>query len=269
MVVTDIDGTLLDEQGEVTPRARAVLKELERRGVPVVLCTGRGPISTEPLYRALGLRTPAITHNGALTYQPGRPEPILHHPIPGPVALQLVDCIRAVSPETNIGVSVLDRWYVDRIDERIAARLAAGSLPAAPVTGDVKLAIAAEADGISTLYYRGDERMRRAVQAQLAARGLDGEVAATSSGFALVEYLAAGVSKGAAVRALAAAMGIPREQVVALGDMETDIPLLQAAGLGIAMGNADPAVKGAAAVVAGPNSADGWAAAIERYVLAG
>lgn len=84
-----------------------------------------------------------------------------------------------------------------------------------------------------------------------------------------MEMLAQDVNKGAALRALAAAvLRVPMECTQALGDEENDIPALQAAGLGIAMGNASDHTKRLAGAVTGPNSADGWDEAVEKHVLA-
>jgi hydroxymethylpyrimidine pyrophosphatase-like HAD family hydrolase len=84
-----------------------------------------------------------------------------------------------------------------------------------------------------------------------------------------VEGLAAGVSKGAAAERLAARLGVAREQVMALGDGGNDLAMVEWAGLGVAMGNAAPAVRAAADVVAPTQAEDGAAWAIERYALNG
>lgn len=108
---------------------------------------------------------------------------------------------------------------------------------------------------------------RPAVEAALAKAGLAQHLYVTSAG-GIVDMVANGVNKGAALRALVAILGVPMEQTLALGDDENDIPLLQAAGLGVAMGNARDEIKAVADVVTRSNGEDGWAAAIEQYILA-
>jgi hydroxymethylpyrimidine pyrophosphatase-like HAD family hydrolase len=84
-----------------------------------------------------------------------------------------------------------------------------------------------------------------------------------------VEGLAASVSKGAAAERLAARLGVARDEVMALGDGGNDLAMVKWAGLGVAMGNAAPAVQAAADVIAPTQAEDGAAWAIERYALNG
>jgi hydroxymethylpyrimidine pyrophosphatase-like HAD family hydrolase len=81
------------------------------------------------------------------------------------------------------------------------------------------------------------------------------------------ELTALGISKGSALAALAARMGIAREQVVAIGDHENDLPMIEWAGLGLAMGNAIPAARALADAVIPSVQEAGVAWAIERYIL--
>ncbi len=81
------------------------------------------------------------------------------------------------------------------------------------------------------------------------------------------ELTAPGVSKGAALKTLAARLGIPREQVVAIGDHENDLQMIAWAGLGLAMGNAIPAVREAADAIIPTVEEAGVAWAIKRYLL--
>lgn len=267
LIATDIDGTLLNEHHEVTPRARGAIAELQRRGALVVLSTARPPRAVTPLYRELALSGPVIAYNGAMAYDPGRKTALFHHPIPKPLALQVLETIRTLAPELNVGLELADEWHVDRIDERLDASLRAGRIAIPPLTGNLEAKIASTPRGVSKIYFIAPPEVRAAAESRFATAGLAASLAITSSGSAFVEILAAGVSKGAALQSLASALGIPREQTLALGDEENDVPALQAAGLGIAMGNAPAAVKAAAGAIAGPNTMEGWAEAIRDYVL--
>jgi Cof subfamily protein (haloacid dehalogenase superfamily) len=84
-----------------------------------------------------------------------------------------------------------------------------------------------------------------------------------------VEGLATGVSKGAAAARLANRLGLAREEVMAVGDSGNDLALVEWAGMGVAMGNASPAVQAAADVIAPSQAEDGAAWAIERCALNG
>ena len=92
-------------------------------------------------------------------------------------------------------------------------------------------------------------------------------VEATSSLGCNLELNAPGVTKGQALLTLAGTLGYSREQVMACGDSDNDLAMIKAAGLGVAMGNAEPEVKAAADVIVSDNNHDGVAEAIHRFIL--
>ncbi len=94
-----------------------------------------------------------------------------------------------------------------------------------------------------------------------------GKLYVTQSSFDLIEFLHPAVSKGNALRVMAAGLGIAPEEVVAIGDNHNDIGMLLFAGLGIAMGNAHDEVKAAADYITLSNADEGVATAIEKLVL--
>lgn len=271
LIATDIDGTLLGERQEVTPRGRAAIEAFQRRGGMVILSTARPPRATISFYQDLGLSGPMITYNGALVYDPVQKAPLLHQPLANHLALRVLAEIRALDPAINVGAELADEWHLDRIDQRMRHLHATGRIAGLPFEGQLDEAVATTNRGVSKLYCVVPQEVRTAIEQRFAAAGL--VVAVTSSGtgaegLRFVEVQAPGVSKGAALKALSTTLGIPLGATIALGDEENDIPALAEAGLGIAMGNASDRVKAAADAVTGPHTADGWAEAIERYALA-
>lgn len=240
-----------------------VLRELERKGVTVVLSTARPPRSVHPLASELGLTGPVIAYNGALAFDLATRRTLFHHPIPRPTALQVLCMVRALSTRINVGLELADEWHVDRMDDHLRAYLAAGYEP--PTMGDVEHAITATNRGVSKIYFVASPEVRALAEERFAKAGLN--ITVTSSGAGMVEIIAPGTNKGAALHGLARVLGIPTEQTLAVGDEENDIPALVTAGLGIAMGNAAPSVKAAARAVTASNAEDGWARAMEEYVL--
>jgi HAD superfamily hydrolase (TIGR01484 family) len=213
-----------------------------------------------------------ITYNGALLWDPRHQAPIAHHPLERETALRVLAEARTLDPSINVGVELEDEWHLDRVDERLRHLHATGRIPDFPIEGDVDHAVATTARGVSKLYFVVPAEVRTALEQRFAAARLAISVTSSGSegeGRTFVEVQAPGVSKGAALRTLAALLGIPRHETIALGDEENDMPALGAAGLGIAMGNATERVKAAAGAVTGPNTADGWAEAVERHALGG
>ena len=112
----------------------------------------------------------------------------------------------------------------------------------------------------------GEEREIRGTRSELESL-FEGKLYVTQSSFDLVEFLHPAVSKGNALKVIAAELNIRPEEIVAFGDNHNDIGMLQFAGLGIAMGNAHEEVKSMADYVTSSNAEDGVAKAIEELVL--
>ncbi len=267
LIATDIDGTLLDQEGAVTRRATATLARLAERGIPVVLATARPPRRVRPLHAELGLTTPVIAYNGGIAFEPQTGRVLFNHAMELSIARDVLAAIRTAAPAANPGMELADEWYIDRPEPRLQDLFDQGVIADFPFVGPLEEALAATTRPLNKLYFFGSAEVRAAFEAALVERGIRDQVFVTSSSRDFVEILPAGVNKGTALRALAAIMGIPREQLLYLGDEEADVPALQEAGLGIAMGNAPERVKRAAGAVTGANTADGWAEAVDRYVL--
>lgn len=267
LVVTDIDGTLLNEVGETTERVRATLGELERRGTPVVLATARPPRLVHALYNDLGLTGPVIAYNGSMALEPRTGRILFSHTLPIPLAQQVVATLRAVAPDLMIGLELEDEWHVDFITPSLRALLDSGRYGEPPIAGPVEEALATTARGVSKFYFTAPPAVRAAFEERLEQQGIREQVFVTSSHTNFVEVLAGGVNKGSALRALAAILGVPREAIIYLGDAEADMPALAEAGLGVAMGNAPDRVKAVAGSITRSNSEDGWVEAIAAHVL--
>jgi hydroxymethylpyrimidine pyrophosphatase-like HAD family hydrolase len=134
-----------------------------------------------------------------------------------------------------------------------------------PVTGVGDLAAWLSRRPLKFLYFEQEEAVPGLVQ-DLKVR-FDGQLQVVRSWHQLVEATGPEVSKGDALARLAARLGVPQSATMAVGDQDNDESMIAWAGLGVAMGDASPAAKAAADVIAPPLAAGGAAWAIERYVL--
>jgi hydroxymethylpyrimidine pyrophosphatase-like HAD family hydrolase len=250
LVATDLDGTLLTDDGRLTARTEDVLRRVQELGVHVVIVTARPLRWMDGLWAVVGGgRGVGIVANGAITYDIGSGQVLDHHGIPPDVGMQIVEAIRKAAPGTAIGLECLGGFrhepaYVE-------------TLPTAPGVR------------IGLLHEIWDEPAVKVLAQELSldprefrARVMDavGERATpTWTTDHLMEISAAGVTKGGALDALCRRLGVAPEEVVAFGDMPNDLPMLTWAGTSYAVANAHESVLAAADHVAPRNSEDGVA----------
>ena len=259
LVAIDLDGTLLDSAKRVCPRAAEALLELPRLGVHVVIASARPPRSVRHIYQSLGLCTWQINYNGALIWdEPGR-RVVQHVPMDCRLVRRVVDEARARFEHVQVSCEILDRWHTDRFEPSHTTE-----------TGRLfKPDVIAPLDEICTqpitkLMLLGDEPMMLHLEALLGRRE---EISLVRSDPDLIQIMNPQASKAAALRTVATHYGVPMEQVMAIGDAANDIPMLEAAGVAIAMDNAGAAVKAVAHWIAPSNEDHGVHAALARYGL--
>lgn len=262
MVVSDMDGTLLDLEGRrVSARNAAALTRAAQAGARVVIATGRPVVWLGPVIDA-GFTGTAVCMNGAVTYDIAAGEIITSAPLLPSSMQALVEALAERAQFTlaveRLGTSMHDFWAessyshpwvigdyqaLDRID--LLAQ-PAGKLLIRGITDSYTLAAAARAS------------------AELA--GVADQLSVTySTDDGLIEIAAAGVNKGYALARLASQWGIDRADAVAFGDMPNDLEMLTWAGHGVAMANAHPEVTAVASEIAPHHGDDGVAAVLERW----
>jgi hydroxymethylpyrimidine pyrophosphatase-like HAD family hydrolase len=217
LVATDVDGTLLDDEGRLSHRTAAVLREVQERGTEVVLVTARPLRWMDDLWdRVGGGRGVGIVSNGALTYDIGGREVLALDAISSADGLELVPVIREAAPGTAFALECLGGFrhepaYVDLHPPPPDMRVG----PLSEVWDEPAVKVLAQN---TTLDHQ--DFLTRVVDAV----GQRATPTWTTDG--LVEISAPGVTKGGALAELCARLGIGAEDVVAFGDMPNDIPML-------------------------------------------
>lgn len=257
LVATDLDGTLLRDDGSVSPRSVEVLADLDRRGVPVVIVTGRPLRMTRPLFHLVGEHGIAVVSNGAVIWS-------VHHDGPvrvrdfGPGEVEAVaKTIRAAVPGSVFAVETLDGIALEpEFIERY--HLPEGTLRA-PIAD-------LPHDGVVKLLARHEELPAQDFwDLALAAVG-DRAIITWSSATALLEISAPGVTKATSLAAVCADLGLGHDDVAVFGDMPNDLPMIEWAGTSYAVANAHPSILAAADHVVGSNQEDGVAETLARLV---
>jgi Cof subfamily protein (haloacid dehalogenase superfamily) len=256
LIALDLDGTLLDENDGISGPNRQALRSALAAGVRVVLVTGRGADLPARLVHELELNLPAICAHGALTkdFLSGR----THGHIPIPLALALPMVRYAEQHRLDVAVYLEERFL------RLEGTTVHMEDMRGPHWREVRSLREAVTFAPTFVRFMGRiavERMR-AVFAHLPLHfkhevwGDFEECAVTSPE----------ATKENALARLCADLQIPSSRVLAIGDSRNDVPMLQWAGIGVAMGNASPEVRHAVGRVTASCDRDGVARAIERYV---
>jgi HAD superfamily hydrolase (TIGR01484 family) len=273
LVAIDLDGTLLRHDGSLSERTRRALRAAVGRGVKIVICTGRRFRTTLPILEQLGLTVPVIVHGGQLIKDAGTHQTLHHTYLSRELSLEVLKFLKAhrITPLVYVdlfaqGTDILvenDRdghpyhlLYLQR--NRAHCRF----------VGDVTrefcpqtIHLGALADRASLERFNG--RLERAFGHAIRHLVMNN---ANDEG-AFLEIMTPGSSKWRALSTLLAAEGIAPEQVIGIGDEINDLEMIRHAGLGVAMGNAIPAIKAVADYVTRSNDEDGVAHVVEQFVL--
>ncbi|EPN3663309.1 sugar-phosphatase [Enterococcus hirae] len=265
LVAIDIDGTLLNEKREITADVKEAIAQAVAKGVAIVLCTGRPLPGVQEQLNELDLfqeNDYVITYNGALVQQTKSGKIIARHGLTHEEYLEIEVMARRVGSHLH---SIDDQAIYTSNRDISAYTIHEASLVHMPLkyrtpeemTPDinlVKMMMIDEPDILDAAIARLPQTFRE-------------KYTTVKSAPYYFEVLNKEASKGAAVANLAQHLGIDQDEIMAIGDNENDLSMIEYAGLGVAMGNAVPLVKEAANVVTKTNEEHGVAEAIKTYVL--
>lgn len=237
LIALDVDGTLLDSLHRLAPETIQAIREAQGRGAHICLATGKLLVSARDLVERLDLAGPQITCNGAAIMDAKSGAVIASWPLSGALSQRAIAAYRDLAPDFPIAWYTADAIYTDAEYGQLDTILAAYHEP--------PLRHVAALDGAlppaMKLLVTGDPARLAGLHEQMARRlGETANVMRTTADF--VEVVLPTIDKGLALAEVARQLGVAREEIVAIGDGENDIPLLEAAGLSIAMANAMPAL---------------------------
>ncbi len=267
MIAADLDGTLLDAERAVSTETLRVIGQIRSMGVKVVLATGRTYAGMRGIYDVLGLDSPVITNNGGLIYDPATETVLAGNPLPASILRDLLEWLDARQIYNQFYTR--DTIYTRRLrflSEEWAKKNA--SLPdrqriRIELLGDGPLP---EALGTEPFYkllvMDKDPEVIADVQRHIDTIP---ELETTISIENGLDILCAGISKGYGLKRLAEVLGVRQEEIMAFGDQENDIEMLQYAGIGVAMENAPDHVKIHADRIAPLHHEDGLAQFLKDY----
>ncbi len=260
LVVADVDGTLLTPDKLLTPRARAIVRTIVDTGIVFTITSGRPPLGMKALIHELDLRGPITAFNGGVVVRPDL-SVIREHLVPTTVVQPVIDIL--TKRKLDVWLYCDNDWYVtsghgahvDREQWTVKFR------PIVVPTYDGLLDRVVKIVGVSD----DDEAMARCLT-EIEQRFGQRVSAALSQPYYL-DVTHPKANKGEVVSALSALLAIPTTEIATIGDMPNDVPMFRNSGLSIAMGNANSDVQDAATFVTTSNTEEGFARAMERFVL--
>lgn len=264
LIAIDLDGTLLNNQHQLSDRNIQTVRKAIERGVKVVLVTGKTHHSAKSIIEKLGLTTPGIYNQGLITALPDGK--ITHQSfLDADVARHIITYAEdrgfdiAVYSGNKILVKRLTSWFED-LHRKYQEPMPEAIGPLQNILSDMpinKIMALKEGDAPKIKGLRWQLEIQYANQARVL-QPIFGD---------MLEVLPPNTGKGTALKALLKDLGVKPEKAMAIGDGENDIDMFTLVGLGVAMGNAWDVVKEKANHVVGTNDQDGVAEAIEKFVL--
>ena len=261
LVAVDIDGTLLDDDLVLCPHLMQKVSQLEVAGVGFTLATGRVFSSAALVGRELGLALPLIANGGAVVQEvTGRN--LSHLVLSGELVVEALEYTRNWPAQRYL--MTRDCIYAETGGAHAQAYSQRLRVPV-EIAGKLEEVVE---EGTTQLVIRTDQR-HAGNQARCAQRRFAGRLAVQRTMPHLIEFMHQDASKGKALLRLAAALDLTPEQVMAVGDGINDLDMLEAAGMGVLVGNADPQLWKRADYVTEAHYHRGVMEALESFVNMG
>jgi Cof subfamily protein (haloacid dehalogenase superfamily) len=260
LVLADVDGTLVTEEKILTQRAQHAIEALKQTKIRFAITSGRPPRGMSMLFDALNIDTPIAGFNGGLFVMRDLTI-LLERPLPVNIVHQAISLIR----EEGLDVWIYrgNDWLITEPHAPHVAREAWTVKFAPKVVSDFtqELKDVTKIVGVSDDF----ERVGRCEAATQAAFGSQATVAKSQPYY--LDVTNRNANKGAVLDYLSQHLGVPPEEIATVGDEPNDVPMFERSGFSIAMGNATDDVKAKASAVTDSYNDEGFAKAMEHFIL--
>jgi Cof subfamily protein (haloacid dehalogenase superfamily) len=260
LVLADVDGTLVTSEKVLTSRAKSAVQALHTAGIAFAITSGRPPRGMAMLIDPLALRTPIAGFNGGIFVEPDMTI-MEQHVLPADVARRALEVILRHGMDAWV-YSGKD-WLVRDPNAPHVAREQWTVKFAPTVIADFKDAL----DFVVKIVGVSDDRELVARCEKDAQAALGAGASAVRSQPYYLDVTHPDANKGTVVMTLAKLLSVPAIEIATIGDMPNDVLMFRKSGLSIAMGNASPDVQAQADLVTASYDDDGFAKAIEGFIL--
>lgn len=274
LVALDLDGTLFDNSSRISERNLAAIRSITDKGIHVVISTGR-PFEGIPFDQIKGTEINyAITANGSGIYEISTGKCLYENAMDEELVTPILNFL--LTRDIHMDAFIGGKGYTPVQCVETAQKLTVpSSIKKYIITTRTRL------DNILQFIHENQLKVQKmTLNFYPAADGtlIDREtvrkflvsnpsITTVCGGYNNLEFTRADANKGVGLRKLAEILGVDPDATMAIGDTENDLAIIEAAGIGIAMGNATDAVKARADYVTTTNTKDGVAAAIEHFIL--
>ncbi len=265
LIAIDLDGTLLTDEKTISDKNKAILSKAKKQGVKVVICTGRPLIAIESYLNRLELRDPgdySITFNGGAIQKNDTGEELLSYAL----TLRDVQDMAEVMTELDLPLDIISVDTCINLTTSKSQKSLYKTLnpllkfkTMSPEELDDSIIFNKMVVGVDADYL--DEKLKGLSKEWYERFNI------MKSRTCLLEIIHSDVSKANGIDLLAKKLGIEQSEVMAIGDEENDVSMIEYAGMGVVMANGNERVKKLAQFVTKSNEEDGVAYAVEKFVL--
>lgn len=268
LIVTDMDGTVLGENHQITDENKNALKEAEKMGIKVVFATGRFHDSAKDHVNFLEEIMPIISSNGSIIKHPITNEVLYSNFIDRDICLKIMDIIDGYNLRYQVYTDekIFQRYETEEEMQFMKDFIAKNFSDKTEITFKKDLREDVKNSRVLKFNIMEMERPELLDKARADLQFVN-NIEITSSWKNNLEIMSEGNHKGKAVEYLSNLLEIDREHIMAFGDNYNDLPMIEFAGTGVAMGNAEEDVKNIANYITDSNENSGVAKAINKLVL--
>jgi Cof subfamily protein (haloacid dehalogenase superfamily) len=261
VVIADVDGTLVTQEKVLTKRAAEAVMRLHEAGIQFSVTSGRPPLGMAMLIDPLKLNQPLAAFNGGVLIQPDLTTVVDQNFLPAGVPEKVIEAIESHG---------LDVWvYTDRewcVRDANAAHVAREQWTVKFAPTVVKT-FAGLLGRVAKIVGVGDDYDRVAKCEKDVQQAGGTHISAARSQPYYLDVTHPQANKGQVVLAISRLLNVPVGEIATIGDMPNDVLMFEKSGVSIAMGNASPEVQASATYVTSTNEEEGFAKAIEKFVL--
>lgn len=259
-VYFDLDGTLLDRDARIPPVLFAAIDRLKKANIRIGVATGRRATTSKPYAEAIGVDAPCVLFNGARVTEADLETSLYMTTLPRLATLRVIE--RVIEMGVHVGAYVNERLLIDhRIPE---PRTRGGQALSAREPVDL---LGVTSSPVKLLFVDEPEKLAEVRRVLTDERLIPSGAHLVRSNPRFLELLPDGVNKATGLWRCAAHLGVSVDEIVAVGDDENDLEMLQVAGTAMVMAHAPESVRNVANVLIDNNDGEALAAALDTLLL--